>query len=90
MADATPRSSLRETFDGLWQDSMFSIASIIVSIVAFVLYGWGAAKLNWSVNQSWFWATLAFIFSGFYYPYYAFVQHQSYVGIFGSARRLRR
>lgn len=82
------KSPMREAFNGFWVDTTFSIASIIVGLLFLILYNWGAAKLNWSVNQSWFWATLAFFFSGFYYPYYAFFQLP--VSVFGAARRLRR
>ena len=39
-----------------------------------IIFAYGAAKVNWSVNQSPFWAVIAFLFCGFYYPYYAFFQ----------------
>ena len=79
------KSALREAFDGMWVDTTFSIATMVVSALAFLVYGWGAAKLNWSVNQSWFWAVLAFVFSPVYYPYYAFFQRP--VSILGGRRR---
>ena len=42
------------------------------------IYSFGAAKLSYAYNTSvgssltFLWAVLAFIFSGMYYPYYAF------------------
>ena len=45
-----------------------------ISLVALLIFSYGAAKVNWSVNQSYFWSIVAFLFSGFYYPYYAFFQ----------------
>jgi hypothetical protein len=42
------------------------------------VYSFGAAKLSYAYNTSvgssmaFLWAILAFFFSGFYYPYYAF------------------
>lgn len=88
MPEDKKKSPMREAFDGFWVDTTFSIATLVVAGLAFIVYGWGAAKLNWSVNQSWFWATIAFLFSGFYYPYYAFFQMP--VSVFGAARKLRR
>lgn len=76
--------------------SLFSgfagIGGLLMALLAALptlIFNWGAAKLNWSVNQSWGWATLAFLFSGFYYPYYAFFQLPA-PGILGAARRMRR
>lgn len=37
-----------------------------------ILFSLGAAKLSYDRFQSFGWAILAFIFSGIYYPYYAF------------------
>lgn len=80
-----PKSPIKEAFESLQQVQGLSIAGLVFSVLATIVYGWGAAKLNWSVNQSWFWAILAFIFSPLYYPYYAFFQRP--MGIFGAARR---
>lgn len=56
-----------------------------------IIFNYGAAKLNWSVNQSYFWSILAFCFSGIYYPYYAFfVLPPPVASVLGAARRLRR
>jgi hypothetical protein len=46
----------------------------IVSAIPTIIFNYGAAKINWSINQSYFWAVVAFFFSGLYYPYYAFFQ----------------
>lgn len=43
-------------------------------LIPMLLFSYGAAKVNWSVNQSYGWAFLSFIFSSLYYPYYAFFQ----------------
>lgn len=51
-----------------------SLFWVMVGILPTIIFNWGAAKLNWSINQSNFWAIVAFFFSGFYYPYYAFFQ----------------
>jgi hypothetical protein len=48
-----------------------------VSLVALLVFSYGAAKLNWTVNRSYMWSLTAFIFSVFYYPYYAFFQAPS-------------
>lgn len=45
-----------------------------IGFLPMLIFSYGAAKVNWSVNQSYFWAIIAFLFSGFYYPYYAFFQ----------------
>jgi hypothetical protein len=37
-----------------------------------IIFSLGAAKLSYDRFQSFGWAILAFIFSGLYYPYYAF------------------
>jgi hypothetical protein len=54
---------------------LFIVGGIL--IYSFV-YSFGAAKLSYAYNNSvgnsmaFVWALLAFFFSGFYYPYYAF------------------
>ena len=45
-----------------------------IGFLPMIIFSYGAAKVNWAVNQSYFWAIIAFLFSGFYYPYYAFFQ----------------
>lgn len=57
-----------------------------------IIFNYGAAKLNYSANQSYFWAVVAFFFSGFYYPYYAFYVLPAPIipSILGAARRIRR
>lgn len=49
------------------------LISILLSLPS-IIFSYGAAKVNWSINQSYFWSVIAFIFSGFYYPYYAYFQ----------------
>ena len=50
-----------------------------IGFLPMIIFSYGAAKVNWTVNQSYFWAIIAFLFSGFYYPYYAFFQAPSSV-----------
>ena len=47
---------------------------LALALIPTLLFSYGAAKVNWSVNQSYGWSFVAFIFSSFYYPYYAFFQ----------------
>lgn len=60
-----------------------TFGTYLVIIVGFFLitsfvYSYGAAKLSYAYNTSvgssstFLWSILAFFFSGFYYPYYAF------------------
>jgi hypothetical protein len=44
----------------------------ILGSLPMLLFSLGAAKLSYDKFQSFGWAILAFIFSGIYYPYYAF------------------
>lgn len=62
-----------------------------IGFLPMLIFSYGAAKVNWTVNQSYFWAILAFLFSGFYYPYYAFFQAPSGVsGIMQAVGARRR
>lgn len=81
-----PSLSLLSGFSG-----MGGLVWALLMALPTLIFNWGAAKVNWSVNQSWGWATLAFFFSGFYYPYYAFFQlpAPSIVGALMGARRRR-
>ncbi len=63
---------------------------IAIGFLPMIIFSYGAAKVNWSVNQSYFWAIIAFIFSGFYYPYYAFFQVPSVSGIMQAVGARRR
>ena len=47
------------------------IAAVVGAIIGF-LFSYGAARLSYNAYGSYGWSFLAFIFSGFYYPYYAF------------------
>ena len=64
-----------------------TIATTIVTLIFFVLYSTGAAKLAYTRNSSMALAIGAFIFSPFYYPYYAFTQPAPTV--MGAARKLK-
>lgn len=44
----------------------------LLGSIPMILFSLGAAKLSYDRFQSFGWAILAFIFSGLYYPYYAF------------------
>ena len=54
---------------------VFSVGFFLISSF---LYSYGAAKLSYAYNTSvgssstFLWSILAFFFSGFYYPYYAY------------------
>lgn len=56
----------------------YLVFSVGVFLVGSFLYSFGAAKLSYAYNTSigssstFLWSILAFFFSGFYYPYYAF------------------
>jgi hypothetical protein len=68
-------SNLPGTVAKLGSYLMFSAG--LVLFFSFV-YSYGAAKLSYAYNTSvgsssaFLWSILAFMFSGFYYPYYAF------------------
>jgi len=60
-----------------------AVGTYLVTVVGFFLvfsfvYSYGAAKLSYAYNTSvgssstFLWSILAFFFSGFYYPYYAY------------------
>jgi hypothetical protein len=42
-----------------------------LGLIFSLVFAYGAAKLSYDKFKSVGWAALAFIFSGFYYPYYA-------------------
>ena len=69
------------------ESSVGNIIGFIVSGLVFLLYCIGAAKLAYGRSGSTLLAIGAFIFSPFYYPYYAFTQPASMVG---AARFLRK
>lgn len=73
-ASPTPpvQPSVYSTF--LSSISPLGILWAVIGFLPMIIFSYGAAKVNWSVNQSYFWAIIAFLFSGFYYPYYAFFQ----------------
>lgn len=61
------------------------IVSILGAILGF-LFSYGAARLSYNMYGSYGWSFLAFIFSGFYYPYYAFFLSKP-ATMFGGGRR---
>ena len=44
--------------------------SVSLGLIFSLLFSYGAAKLSYDRFRSIGWAVLAFLFSGFYYPYY--------------------
>jgi len=50
-----------------------AIVSAVFSILFFIVFSYGAAKLSYDKYRSVGWAILDFFFSSFYYPYYAIV-----------------
>ena len=56
----------------------YLVTIVGVFLVISFLYSYGAAKLSYAYNTSigssnaFLWSILAFFFSGFYYPFYAF------------------
>ena len=61
------------------------IAAVVGAIIGF-LFSYGAARLSYNAYGSYGWSFLAFIFSGFYYPYYAFFVSKP-ASFFGGKRR---
>jgi hypothetical protein len=51
--------------------------SVSLSLIFYILFSYGAAKLSYDKFQSVGWAILAFIFSTFYYPYHAIFLNSS-------------
>ena len=49
-----------------------AILGIIIGLLPYILFAYGAAKLSWCLNSSYGWSFICFLFPGFYYPYYAF------------------
>lgn len=56
---------------GLMSGGVGFLMTISFSLILSILFAYGAAKLSYDMFHSVGWAVLAFIFSGFYYPYYA-------------------
>jgi hypothetical protein len=48
-----------------------TVLSLVLSILFFIVFSYGAAKLSFDKYRSIGWAILDFFFSSFYYPYYA-------------------
>ena len=60
---------------------------VLVGAIPWFVFSYGAAKLSYSKFGSVGWSILAFIFSTFYYPYYAYFLDTSSTNIFGGRRR---
>ena len=72
--------------------SLGTTLQFLIGMLTFVLvfiFSYGAAKISWSVNQSVIWAVVDFLFSAFYYPYYAYAQlpQPGLMGVLGARRR---
>ena len=70
------------------------ISYIVVSVLISIMFSVGAAKLSYDRFRSVGWAIVAFLFSGLYYPYYAFFVSgpavMSPTGMLGAMRRAFR
>jgi hypothetical protein len=53
-------------------NGLSAVFFILLSLLPYLLFAYGAAKLSWCLNNSYGWSFLCFLFPGFYYPYYAF------------------
>ena len=70
-----------------------SMMTISLSLIAHLIFSYGAAKLSYDMFGSVGWAVLDFLFSWFYYPYYALFLNKSAppaLGIVGAARKWRK
>jgi hypothetical protein len=79
---------------GLMSGGAGVIMTVSLSLIVSILFSYGAAKLSYDTFHSVGWAILAFLFSGFYYPYYAFFVHKAPglstpppMGMMGARRR---
>jgi biotin transporter BioY len=70
-------ASTAESFDG--SSSNGSLSLLVIFVVAFMIYSYGAARLSYFYNMNngnsgyaLFYAILAFIFSDFYYPFFSY------------------
>lgn len=70
--------------NGMMSSTMMIVVSVIGAILGFI-FSYGAARLSYNTYGSYAWAFLAFIFSGLYYPYYAFFISRP-AGFFGGKR----
>ena len=67
----------------------------LLSLLPSILFSLGAAKLSYDRFRSFGWAIVAFFFSAFYYPYYAYFVSAgppmtAPTGLIGAARRAMR
>lgn len=66
-----------------------SYVTLALPTIFYLAFSYGAAKLSYDKYRSIGWAIVAFIFSTFYYPYYALVLNAPSALVVG-AFRLRR
>ena len=58
-----------------------TVLSGVLGFIFLIMFSYGAAKLSFDKYRSFGWAFLDFIFSSFYYPYYAiFLNSPTYIG----------
>ena len=80
-------SAVADAAVGLTVGSMMSIS---LGVITHLIFSYGAAKLSYDMFGSVGWAILDFIFSWFYYPYYALFLNKPTppaLGIVGARRR---
>ena len=65
---------------------VFSVGGIL-TILFWIVFAFGAAKLSYDKYRSIGWAILDFIFSQFYYPYYALVLNSPTQALVSAGRR---
>jgi hypothetical protein len=79
----TPPASSSSSYSITW---IYSISGIL-SILMWLVFSYGAAKLSYDKYRSIAWAVLDFFFSYFYYPYYALVLNSPAQVMVAAARR---
>ena len=88
---ATTASLGSTTADASVGITLGSMMTISLSLIAHLIFSYGAAKLSYDTFGSIGWALLDFIFSWFYYPYYALFLNkpapQAPLGIVGARRK---
>ena len=87
---STTSSTTADASVGITLGSMMTIS---LSLIAHLIFSYGAAKLSYDMFGSVGWAVLDFLFSWFYYPYYALFLNKSAppaLGIVGAVRRGRK
>ena len=66
------------------------ILAIVFSVIVFIIYGYGAARLSFNTFGSYFWSVVAFLLAPFYYPYFGiFISSPATQPILFGGRRRR-